>query len=154
MKALLAICALMLCGISYAQESIITTTVPVSKNIDASSWATYVETADFKIEYIKVDCDPNSGMDFEGIILRFKNLTSNEITLDWHWDLVYDVTCRTCGYDEYDRTLTLAPNEVKEGDCNVKTNITLDLFVRFIDAAYSKGEELTPFTMTDLTISQ
>ena len=153
MKALLIICAVMLSGISYSQESIITPSIPVSKNIDVASWAIYVETSDVRIEYVKVDCDPSLGMDFEGILLRFTNLTSNEIQLNWHLDLYYDATCRTCGFDEYDRSLTLAPNQVKEGDCDVKTNHTLDLFVKFTDAAYSKGAELTSFVLNDLTLN-
>jgi len=142
----------MLTGISLAQESVTTPTIPVSKNIDASNWATYVESAKVKVEYVKVNCDPNSGMDFEGIMLRFTNLTANEVNLEWHLELYYDATCRTCGFDEYDRSLTLAPNEVKEGDCNVKTNATLDLFVKFTDAAYSKGAVLTSFALSDLTV--
>lgn len=143
---------LLLCGMLSAQESVSTPSVPVSKNTDVSSWTTYVETADFKIEYIKVDCDPNSGMDFQGVLLRFTNLTSNQLDLSWHLDLDYDGTCRTCGFNEYDRTLTLAPNQIKEGDCNVKTNRTLDLFVKFTDAAHSKGAELTSFTLNNLIV--
>jgi hypothetical protein len=135
-----------------AQESVSTTSIPVSKDIDVSNWETYLETADLKIEYIKVDCDPNAGMDFQGILLRFTNLTSNQLELNWHLDLHYDGTCRTCGFNEYDRTLTLAQNETQEGDCNVKTNNTLDLFVKFTDAAYSKGAELTSFTLNNLTV--
>lgn len=152
MKTLLAICAILLGGISLAQESVITPKISVSKNIDASDWATYVETSDVKIEYVKVNCDPNTGMDFDGIMLRFTNLTSNELILTWHIDLDYDGICRTCSYDEYDRSLTLAPNEIKEGDCNVKTDHTLDLFVKFTDAAYSKGSELTAFHINNLTV--
>ena len=139
-------------GVLWAQESVATNVVPVSKNIDASTWQTYVETPDFKIEYRKVDCDPNSGMDFRGIMLRFTNLTTNALSLNWHLDLEYDGSCRTCGIAEYDRSLTLAPNEVREGDCNTKTNRTLDLFVKFIDAAYSKGAELTSFTLNEMTV--
>jgi hypothetical protein len=153
MKVLLAICAIMLAGISLAQESVTTPTIPVSKNIDASNWATYIENAMVKVEYVKVNCDPNSGMDFEGIMLRFTNLTATEINLDWHLELYYDATCRTCGFDEYNRSLTLTPNEVKEGDCNVKTNATLDLFVKFTDAAYSKGAELTSFALSNMTVN-
>ncbi len=153
MKVLLAFCVFLLSCVTFAQESVTTPTIQVSKNIDASSWTTYVETAKVKIEYIKVDCDPDSGMDYQGIMLRFTNLTNDEIDLTWHLDLFYDATCRTCGFDEYDRTLTLTPNEVKEGDCNVKTNRTLDLFVKFTDAAYSKGAELTSFALTNMTVN-
>lgn len=153
MKVLLAICAFMLIGVTFAQESVTTPTIPISKNIDASNWATYVETAKVKIEYVKINCDPNSGMDFDGIMLRFTNLTTDEVNLDWHLELYYDATCRTCGFDEYDRNLVLAPSEVKEGDCNVKTNATLDLFVKFTDAAYSKGAELTSFELSNLTVN-
>ncbi|MCR9173069.1 MAG: hypothetical protein NXI10_11280 [bacterium] len=154
MKLLLALCIIVLSGISHAQVAVSTPTIQVSKNIDASDWSIYVESTQLKVEYVKVDCDPNSGMDFEGIMLRFTNLTNNEINLDWHLDLHYDGTCRTCGADEYDRTLTLAPNEIKEGDCNVKTNRTLDLFVKFTDAAYSKGAELTSFNLNNMTVDE
>lgn len=153
MKALLLLaCFIVLCDVVHGQESVTTTAVPVSKNIDASSWQIYVETADFRIEYIKVDCDPSSGMDFQSILLRFTNLTSNQLELDWHLDLDFDGTCRTCGIGEYDRSVTLSPNEIQEGDCDTKTNRTLDLFVKFIDAAYSKGAELTSFKLNDLTV--
>lgn len=151
MRVLLLISAMILSISASAQESVSNPTVPVSKDIDMSSWQTYIETSKIKIEYIKVDCDPNSGMDFRGIMFRFTNLTENELNLNWHIELFYDGTCRTCGYDEYDRSLSLAPNEMKEGDCNVKTNATLDLFVKFIDAAYSKGAELTSFQLNNFT---
>jgi len=149
---MLLTCLILLCGVSYSQELVTTTAVPVSKNIDASTWQTYVETASFKIEYIKVNCDPNSGMDFQGIMFRFTNLTSSQLELNWHLDLFYDGSCRTCGVDEYDRSVSLSPNEVKEGDCDVNTNRTLDLFVKFTDAAYSKGAELTSFTLNDMNM--
>lgn len=143
----------MLSGISLAQEAVTTPTISVSKNIDASDWTTYVETSSVKIEYVKVNCDPNSGLDHQAIMLRFTNLTSSEVNLDWHLDLHYDGTCRTCGIDEYDRSLTLAANQVQEGDCNTKTNRTLDLFVKFTDVAYSKGEELTSFSLNNMSIN-
>ncbi len=152
MKVMLLACLILLCGVSYSQESVTTPAITVSKNIDASSWQTYVETANIKIEFRKVNCDPNSGMDFQGIMFRFTNLTSAQLELNWHLDLDYDGSCRTCGSDEYDRSLSLGPNEVKEGDCNTNTNRTLDLFVKFIDAAYSKGAELTSFTLNDMTV--
>ena len=152
MKKLVIFSILLLTGVCNAQETISTSSIPVSKNIDASSWQVYVETEEFKIEYMKSDCFPTSGLDFQAILLRYTNLTGNSIELSWHIDLDYDGSCKTCGSDEYNRSMTLAPNEIKEGNCVDKSNMKLDLFSKFIDPAYSKGAQLTSFKLGSLTL--
>jgi hypothetical protein len=152
MKKFIIISLLLCAWYSHAQQLVSTNSIPVSKNIDVLEWQVYVETAEFKIEYRKSDCYPNSGLDFQSILLRYTNLTGGSISLSWHIDLDYDGSCKTCGLDEYDRTMTLEPNEVKEGNCIDKSNYKLDLFSKFIDPAYMNGAELTQFKLSSLTL--
>lgn len=152
MKPLLTILLVFLYGVASAQETVSTSTVVVSKNTPVTTWVTYLETENLKIEYTLMDCFPNSGLDFQNVMLRFTNLTGAQLDLTWHLDLDFDGSCKTCSSDEYDRSLTLQANEVQEGNCDTKTGMTLDLFSKFIDPAYTKGAELTAFKLADLTI--
>jgi hypothetical protein len=152
MKTLLLLVSVVFSTLLFGQELLTTSDITVSKSIPVNNWTTYFESVDLRIEYKKLDCDPNSGMDYQAIHFRFSNLSSETVELSWHLELEYDGTCKTCGFDEYKRSLSLAPGEVKQGDCDVNTNRTLDLFVKFIDAAYSKGAELTSFKLSDLSM--
>jgi hypothetical protein len=152
MKMLLALIAVSLCGMSFAQQEVPTTTVPISKNVPTSTWYTYLETSELKIEYSLEDCFPNSGLDFQTVVLRFTNLTGESMELSWHIDLDFDGSCKTCGSGEYDRTMTLEPNEVAEGSCDNESGMRLELFSKFIDPAYTKGAQLTAFKLSTLEV--
>jgi len=121
----------------------------------ATDWTTYIDNELFQIEYVFANCDPNVGFDYEGVMLKITNKTSSKLQLSWHKILHYAGTCRTCDYpEEYSFSLSLAPNEVLEADCDPQTGYDLKFFSRFIDAQYSQGDQLTSFQLLNLTATQ
>lgn len=131
-----------------------TEAVSIDKSTPTDVWEVYFESPEVRIEYSLHDCDATSGYDFQAVFIRYTNLTGDTLNLTWHWDLYYDITCRTCNYDEYNRSLTLAPSEVLEGSCANNSNLKLELFSKFIDEAYTKGAQLTSFQFTNLNVNQ
>lgn len=153
MNKLLALLLTFCVTYSFAQEQHPTEIVSIDKFTQIDEWQVYFENSELKIEYALHDCDATSGYDFQAVFLRYTNLTSETLELSWHLDLYYDGNCRTCGYGEYDRTMSLSPGEELQGTCANNTNLKLELFSKFIDAAYTKGAQLTSFQFSDLQIS-
>lgn len=152
MRKLLTLTALLLFNLAFSQETIATHSVSIDKDNPITDWTTYVQNERIRIEYTLVSCYPNSGLDFETILLRFTNLTSQDLEIDWHIDLFYDGTCRTCGVGEYERTMPLSAHGVLEGSCDNLSNKKLELFSKFIDPAYTKGAQLTSFQLNNLLV--
>lgn len=156
MSKLLTTLACALLGITpiYAQQYS-TNKVELYQNdapIPMADWQVYHQTPEFKIEYVKADCDPSSGLDFEAVHMRFTNLTNQDIKLSWHIDLDYDGACKTCGSNEYLRTLEIPANQTISTGCESDDNRKYRLFSKFIDQVYSKGAHLTAFKLSDLEL--
>jgi hypothetical protein len=95
------------------------------------------------------------GYDFETVILRITNKINQQLDFSWHIDIYREGACRTCDYEvEYRRTISLAANQVIEGDCVRNSNIQLKVFSQFNDANYTKGAKLTGFQLNDFTVTQ
>lgn len=143
--------------ITYGQQEISTSQVTIHENTadNPTDWTVYVENSEFRIEYRMSNCDPTNGFDFESVMLKVTNLTSNKLNLSWHKILYYAGTCRTCDYpEEYGYELSLESNQVIEADCLAESGYDLKLFSRFIDAQYSQGDRLTAFQLNDLTVTE
>ena len=153
MKSLLFILILLsTCRLS-AQSQLPTDTINLIDN-HSTTWRTYFENDQIRIEFISSNCDPEMGYDFEQVNFKFINKTSTKLDLNWHIHLYYDKKCLTCNYpDEYARTLQLLPNETLEGNCDRETINELKLFSKFIDVNYSKGAILTSFQLASLNIA-
>jgi hypothetical protein len=150
MKTLLLALLFASANFTNAQVENVPTTQINIKTTHPTDWVTYAETSSFRIEYVFVDCDPNSGLDYEAVFLRVTNLTGTPIVLSWHADLFYDEDCKTCGKDEYDRSISLGANEMKEAGCEIESIQKLRIFSKFTDAVYSKGAQLTAFQLSNL----
>jgi hypothetical protein len=138
---------------STAQNQLPTDTINLIDN-HSTTWRTYFENDQVRIEYKSADCDPAMGYDFEQVNLKFINKTSIKLDLNWHIHLYYDKKCLTCNYPmEYARTIRLIGNETLEGDCKRETIDELKLFSKFNDVNYSKGAILTSFQLSSFTIS-
>lgn len=155
MKQLTFICALFLTYTTIGQESVTTDLIDVNQN-HSTSWKTYVNTNQIKIEFKFVECQQNIGFDKEFMMIRVKNKTNQSIQLEWRSDQYYNDVCLTCAYpEEYTYQLTLAPNEAIEPDCGMETERKLRLFSRFNDVNYQGIEEnLTDFQLSNLTFNQ
>jgi hypothetical protein len=153
MKSLLFILILLsTCRLS-AQSQLPTDTINLIDN-HSTTWRTYFENDQIRIEFISSNCEPSMGYDFEQVNFKFINKTSTKLDLNWHIHLYYDKKCLTCNYpDEYARTIQLLPNETLEGNCDRETINELKLFSKFIDVNYSKGAILTSFQLASLNIA-
>ncbi len=152
MKAFLTIFIFIVSMNLFAQQQISTNLISVSVS-HPTNWVTYVSNSDFIIEYRFVNCDPSRGMDFEGVIFRITNLSQNKIAFSWHKLLYYAGDCRTCNYpEEYSLSISVPANSSIEGDCEPDSGYDLKLFSKFIDQAYSKGDQLTSFQLGNLIV--
>jgi len=134
-------------------QTIPTTPIEVNNPIVNNQWVVYVENSEFKIEYKFSNCDPIRGFDFEGVIFRITNLSANKLAFSWHKLLYYSGNCRTCDYpEEYSVTISVPANSSVEGDCNPDSGYDLKLFSKFIDQAYSQGDQLTSFQLGNFTV--
>jgi hypothetical protein len=153
MKSLLFILILLSTFCITAQSQLPTDTINLIDN-HSTTWRTYYENDQIRIEFKSSDCDPSMGYDFEQVNFKFINKTSTKLDLNWHIHLYYDEKCLTCDYPvEYARTIRLLPNETLEGNCDRETINELKLFSKFIDVNYSKGAILTRFQLASLTIA-
>lgn len=158
MSKLLSLAAfIVLVSQSLTAQQFATSAVALVSNdepIAMNGWQVYHETPEFRIEYNRVDCDPSVGVDFEAIHFRFINLTSNDITLNWHIDLYYNDDCKTCGGDsEYSRNLVIPANQTVETDCESGVNAGYRLFSKYNDPVYDRGDLLTSFQLSNLTMT-
>lgn len=153
MLKLFLLAGVVVISLGVCAQEFSTNEVSISKETPLpESWAVYANTPQFRIEYKKASCDPSVGFDFESVVMRFSNLTPNDLYLAWHIDLSYDGACKTCGYDEYERFLTIPANQVIEISCQEQEHQELRLFSRFIDTQYSGRSELTAFRLSSLRI--
>jgi len=155
-KLLLIIITFFICTYTFSQnQQQITTDLVEVNSINHDVWLIYLQNSEFKIEYKYTNCDPSRGFDFEGVIFKITNLSSNKIALSWHKLLYYAGSCRTCDYpEEYSFTISIEPNSSIEGNCNPDSGYNLKLFSKFIDQAYSQGDQLTSFKLGNLSIQQ
>ncbi|MCB0410267.1 MAG: hypothetical protein KDD29_08610, partial [Flavobacteriales bacterium] len=89
--------------------------------LKAQTWEIIASDEDYKIEKQHIVCRSNQGFEYDYIVLRFTNLTSQNVSLSFNFEEWYNDVCKSCqeGTDESRiRSVQLAPNEVLEGDCN------------------------------------
>ncbi len=126
------------------------------KNMAPSNqWSTYTETNQLKVEYKVVDCTYNSdGLAQRNVLLRYTNKTSSSIEVSWSLDLYYDDVCSTCNVTngEYNFSISLSPNQVYEGDCELTHHYDRKLFVRHTNL--TNHSELTNFELANLQVTQ
>jgi hypothetical protein len=84
------------------------------------------------------------------------NHTIDELKLDWHILLDYNQECRTCEYpDEYTYHLFLGPNQIKEGDCSIYSELfELKIFSQFLDSRAKQKDELSSFQLSQFVITR
>lgn len=88
--------------------------------LKAQSWEIIESSNEYKIEKQHIVCNSNQGFEYDYVVLRFTNLTSENVSLSFNFEEWYNGECRTCQNGDLGtlRTLNLAPNEVKEGNCS------------------------------------
>jgi hypothetical protein len=139
----------------FAQSQTIDTDLIIVKENYSTEWQTYLSNSEFTIEYKFKECDFNSGLDKELLLLKISNNTSSAIDLEWQIHLFYGDTCSTCSYTtEYTRSISVGPNSVSEGVCDPVTNQPLVIFSKFKDARFAaKSKGLHKFQLANLSIN-
>ena len=149
-----AIIVLFISANSFAQiESISTNQIILKDNLSSTSQM-YVSNQYFDVEFDLEDCDPKYGYDSEFVHLKITNKTSKQIKLSWYMDLYYNGDCKTCSStDEYFYEVTLQPNEILAGNCDLQSDYQLKMFSKFIDSQYHGGNIiLTSFQLRQLQL--
>jgi hypothetical protein len=107
-----------------------------------------------EVSYNKEICSPSIGFDQEVLSMSFKNLTSENLRVSWHFQLYYNGLCKTCDYpNEYSFELLLLPNEMLSGDCFVADQ-RLVVFSKFVDSGYKGNAQLTGVNLGNLVIQK
>ncbi len=122
-----------------------------------NTWEPIKESNGIKIYQKTADCEFNKGFDEQRYLFKFENTTSEKVDVSWRYLLWYDDKCTNCeSIDEDTHTITLAPNETKEGQCHREAYLDLQLFVKFNSGQefLRKDSRLTKFEITDLKLNK
>ena len=141
----ISLCIIAMTGV-YAQTS------KVSPDEVGAEWQPYLENDKVLVEVKKSDCIFKSdGIAQRWILFRFTNKTSAAVQLNYEYDLYYNEICKTCGSDEYYTTISMAPKEVIEGECNIHNNRYYKYaMVEFLDM--KRNKKLTGFHLNNLSV--
>jgi hypothetical protein len=142
---------------SFSQTQFTTNVASANEKgiINPTTWQLYFSDGGVEVNYKFQDCDYNSGLDEQNVLLKFTNTTSNTLELKWNIELYYDGVCKTCGNTtEYSRELTIEPGQSLEGVCARETDMRLKIFSKFIDPNYTRGARLSGFQLNSLIISE
>ena len=155
-KLLFALLIVTISSFCYSQNVTDIQTQKIEFGDDRSQeWQVYLSNLDYKIEYRFISCDPSIGYDQEFVIFRFTNRTREELIFNWHILSDYNEVCKTCDYpEEYSYGVTVKALQEEEGTCSLYEEPNLKVFSRFIDANYTKGEQLTGFQLGSLTLER
>jgi hypothetical protein len=95
---------------------------------EAQTWELVSGGSDYKIEKAHIVCNSNQGFEYDYIVLRFTNLSTETISLVYNYEEWYNDVCSSC--DDQDlgskRTLQLGAGQVMEGNCS--SNSYLKIF--------------------------
>lgn len=127
MKKIVIACSILLLSMKtgFAQETNRT-----------QDWVLIENQVNYRVEYRIADClDPVNGMDKREVYLKFTNLSSNQLTLNWEYDVSYDGQCVNCDgeNDELKFTIALPPNGSFEGTCGDDNANHLRIFAEFLN---------------------
>ncbi len=133
---------------SQSECHLSTNKVMVEDTSNQKDWLLYLEVEHFKVEYIYQQCPPEIGGATMNYFIRITNYSDSTLSVNWDTQLFVNNICKTCSFqDEYHTSLTLLPQEIREGDCNIFNQQELKLFVRFVSPGVNVGNELSSFKL-------
>lgn len=88
----------------------------------AQAWEIIEETTQYKIEKMHIICKSSQGFDYDYVVLRFSNLTNQEIELSFNFETWNENGCSNCNNPDLGtfRKINLLPLQVIEGNCDYK----------------------------------
>ncbi|MCR9171720.1 MAG: hypothetical protein NXI10_04460 [bacterium] len=111
-RMMLLLCALFLGNMTFAQESMRADEI-------GNKWASYTTLEGLNVSLKKEKVDVGAPDAFTYGMLRFENTTSNDITVEFFFELQYENGCVGCGnVEEYRKVVTIPAGSTLEGDAS------------------------------------
>ena len=117
----------------------------------SNNWEIVYQSSALNIYSNYTEChDVANGIHKEKVLLKFENLTNQDLELSYSREMWYDDRCLGCeeNASEYTYTINLSPYESKAGDCATKDK-TWYIFSKFLNR---KTAELSRFEIKDVNI--
>jgi hypothetical protein len=110
-----------------------------------------------RVEYKVTECQNSTVNNQVLVLFRFTNTSSTEIkTMRWNVKQYRNDSCSNCdriGSREFQRSVTLSPGEILEGDGTSKMDKRVYIFAHFIELVPGMSEQrLTDFEFVDVSI--
>lgn len=111
-RMMLLLAALFLGSTTFAQETL-------SADEIGNTWTTYAEVSGVNVSIKTEQVDVGAPKEFTYGMLRFENTTSNDVTLEFFFELQYENGCVACGnVEEYRKMVTVPAGTTIEGDAS------------------------------------
>ena len=120
--------------------------------VSAQNWELISEDADYRIEQRHEVCKSTQGYDYDYRILKFSNLSNDEIEIAFNFQRWYNGDfCQGCGQGDHDdvRIVTLPPNSSIQGDC-----VSAEDYLRVFDHAVTVNEKVWKSKLTELVVNK
>lgn len=127
-KMLLLFGAIFLGSFAYSQESI-------GADKLSKEWSLLTTQNGVEVYLRKDFCDVGAKDLFTYAHLKFVNTTSNQVSVDFNYELIHENGCVGCGStDEYHKSVVVGASSSLEGDCVETPELSL-----LINNPYQKG---------------
>ena len=119
----------------------------------SKTWTEYKSFEGVKIEYKFTECTPDNGRAQTLVLFRYSNTTQEKVELTWKTETWRNNICTNCNSSstEYNKSLTLEPNQVIEADGStkrIKSNYIFGNFSKFVPGMTK--QQLTDFKFQNL----
>jgi hypothetical protein len=119
----------------------------------SKTWTEYKSFEGVKIEYKFTECTPDNGRAQILVLFRYSNTTQEKVELTWKTETWRNNICTNCNSSstEYNKSLTLEPNQVIEADGStkrIKSNYIFGNFSKFVPGMTK--QQLTDFKFQNL----
>lgn len=123
-----------------------------SSTLFAQNWDVIAEDVNYKIEQSKIVCKSTQGFDYEFTVLKFSNLTNDELSLSFNFERWYNGDyCHGCYDGDHNtiRELILPANASIEGTCNSSED-----YLKIFDHSLTNDSKAWKSKLSDLVINK
>ena len=141
-----------------ASKASISVSLPILFTIPepTEEWQEYTTINDVRIEFKRKTCTPINDREQNLILFRYTNLSNQPKTISWSTKMWRNDVCVNC--DRIDNSenafaISLAPNQMLEGDGSTKADKTVYIFDSFITLVPGMTDDrLTDFELVNLIV--
>ena len=128
----------------------------ISQSGFPSDWTLYSDYNGITVEYKYQECNSGSVKNQVLVLFRFKNTSTNDMTLSWSTKHYRNGDCYNCeniDSHEYMHEIALNPGQIVEADGTSKENDNIYLFSSFINLVKGMpSTKLTGFEFINVTV--